>query len=220
MKHKHFVSLLGLLAIAVVGMPSAIAADTSSGFYVGGNVGQSRVKIDTGAIDAAILSTGLVATSATTAQETDIGLKLFAGYRFHPNFAVEGDYFNLGVFTTTTVTTGPAVTLSGTAKNENGFNLDLVGIVPFNDSFSGFARLGVQNSETKISLVGVGPGGTAAFSTSESKTNWKAGLGLQYYFTKSIGARAEWERYRVPNGDGTGGTADVDLFSLGLVVRF
>ena len=216
MKQKHFVSLLGLLAIAAVGMPSAMAADTVTGFYIGGNVGQSRAKIDTAATDAAVLATGLVATSATTARETDTGFKLFAGYRFHPNFAVEGGYFNLGKFTTTTVTTGPALTIAGEIKNDNGFNLDLVGIAPFNDSFSGFARVGLQTSKTTQSAAA----GGVALSTNETKTSYKAGLGLQYDFTKNIGARLEWERYRVPNGDGTGAKADVDLFSLGLVVRF
>lgn len=215
MKKKYFVSLAGLLALIAAGVSSALAADTGTGFYLGGNVGQSRAKIDTAGINAACVAGGF-ATCATTADEHDVGFKLFAGYRFHPNFAVEGGYFNLGKFNFTTVTTGPAATVTGDAKNDNGFNLDLVGIVPFDSSFSGFARVGVQTSKTTVSLAVPG----FAVSTSESKTNWKAGLGLQYDFTKDIGARLEWERYRIPNGDGTGGRADVDLFSLGLVVRF
>ena len=191
----------------------AIAADAGTGFYLGGNVGGSRVKIDTAGIDAAVRAAGAT-TSATTANENDTGFKLFAGYRFHPNFAVEGGYFNLGKFTTTTVTTGPALTVAGEVKNDNGFNLDLVGIVPFNDAFSGFARVGVQNSKTTVSAAAGGVG----VSLSETKTNWKAGLGVQYDFTKNIGARAEWERYRLP--DGAGSRFDADLFSLGLLVRF
>ena len=166
MKQKNFVSLLGLLAIAAVGMSPAMAADTPTGFYIGGNVGQSRVKIDTAGIDAAIRAAGAT-TSATTANENDVGFKLFAGYRFHPNFAVEGGYFNLGKFTTTTVTTGPALRIAGTVKNDNGFNLDLVGIIPFNKAFSGFARGGVQTSKTTVSAAG----GGIALSASETKTN-------------------------------------------------
>ncbi len=213
MKKTLWLSALVILPVAI-GVP-ALAADTGTGFYLGGNVGQSRAKIDTGAISAGCVAAGF-ATCATSADEEDVGFKLFAGYRFHPNFAVEGGYFNLGKFNFTTVTTGPAATVAGEAKNDNGFNLDLVGIVPFDPSFSGFARVGAQTSKTTVSLAVPG----FAFSNSETKTSWKAGLGLQYDFTKDIGARLEWERYRVPNGDGTGGKADVDLFSLGLVVRF
>lgn len=215
MKKALWLSVLVILPVAFGGTLPALAADTGTGFYLGGNVGQSRAKIDTAGIDAGIIALG-AATSATSADEEDVGFKLFAGYRFHPNFAVEGGYFNLGKFNTTTVTTGPPLTIAGEAKNDNGFNLDLVGIVPFDDSFSGFARVGVQTSKTTVSGAAVG----VAVSTSESKTSYKAGLGLQYNFTKNVGARLEWERYRVPDGDGTGGQSDVDLFSLGLVVRF
>ena len=218
---KMKLTALAIFAATYCGTTPTLAADNAStGFYIGGNGGQSRASIDTGSIDAAILATGLVATSNTTAKEHDVGFKLFGGYRFHTNFAVEAGYFNLGKFTFTTVTTGPAATLSGEAKNNNGFFLDLVGIIPFNDAFSGFARVGAQSSQTTLSVVGIGPGGTAAISTSETKTSWKGGVGVQYDFTKNVGIRAEWERYHVPNGDGTGGKADVDLFSGGLVVRF
>ena len=217
MTAKRGVTFLLFLTVAITGTPYAIAADDVTGFYVGGNVGQSRSKIDTASIDAAIRAAG-AATSATTANEHDTGFKLFGGYRLHPNFAVEAGYFNLGKFSFTTITTGPAATLSGSAKNDNGINLDIVGILPFAEGFSGFARLGVQSSKSTVSITGIGPGGTASVSQSETKTNWKAGLGLQYDFNKNIGARAEWERYRVP--DGSGGKANVDLFSVGMLVRF
>ncbi|MDB5809552.1 MAG: OmpA/MotB [Betaproteobacteria bacterium] len=198
----------------------AVAADTANGWYAGGNVGQSRAKVDGAGINAAVLATGTVATAATSTNENDTGFKLFAGYRFHPNFAVEGGYFNLGKFGFTTVTTGPAATLNGTAKSENGFNLDLVGILPLNESFSLLARVGAQTSKTTLSLGGVGPGGTTSISSSQTSGSYKAGLGAQYDFTKSIGARAEWERYRVPGGASGSSKADVDLFSLGVVVKF
>jgi OmpA-OmpF porin, OOP family len=221
MKLKKRLTIIGgAFAITAFSISATMAADTSSGFYIGGNAGQSRAKIDTAGINAAVLATGRVASSATTSDENDTGFKLFGGYRFHPNFAVEAGYFNLGKFGFSTVTTGPAATLAGSAKNDNGFNIDLVGIAPINDVFSLFARVGVQVSKTSISVVGIGPGGTAAVSSDETGTSYKAGLGAQYDFTKSIGARAEWERYRIPGGTSGSGKADIDLFSLGLVVRF
>jgi OOP family OmpA-OmpF porin len=218
MIQKQIVSLLGILAFTLFGTSSAMAADAANGFYIGGNVGQSRAKIDTANIDATVLAAGFT-TSATSANETDVGFKIFGGYRFHPNFAVEAGYFNLGKFGFTTVTT-PAATITGTAKNDNGFNIDIVGIAPLNDAFSLFARVGVQTSQTSLTATGTGGGITVAASSSQTSTSYKAGLGAQYDFTKSIGARAEWERYRLPGGAAGSNKADVDLFSLGMVVRF
>ena len=221
MKPKQIVAMAGAFTVAAsVSMANAAEADVT-GFYIGGNVGSSRAKIDTAGINASVISVFRVASAVTTADESDVGFKLFGGYRFHPNFAVEAGYFNLGKFSATTVTTGPAATGVANVKNENGFNVDLVGIVPINDAFSLFGRVGVQTSKTSIDLAITVPGvGAGAGSTSETSTSYKAGLGAQYDFTKSIGARAEWERYRVPGGASGSSKADVDLFSLGLVVRF
>lgn len=212
----------GLLVVAIVSMllcaPSAIAADPSVGWYVGANVGQSKASIDDGGINQTILSAGFTSVS-TSKDETDTGGKVFVGFRFHPNFAVEAGYFNLGKVSFTSTTT-PAATISGDAKSDNGFNIDLLGIMPVTPDLSLFARVGAQTSKTTLNATGSGGGRTVSASSSETGTNWKAGLGAQYNFTQTIGARAEWERYRLPGG-GTGTShADVDLFSLGLVVRF
>ena len=53
---------------------------------------------------------------------------------------------------------------------------------------------------------------------SKSDTNYKVGLGLPYHFTKSLGMRAEAERYRI--NDAVGNKGDIDLLSIGLVYRF
>jgi OOP family OmpA-OmpF porin len=211
-----------LFSIAALGLgfaSSAMAADEMTGYYVGGNVGQSRTKIDTASFDASVRALG-VATSTTSANQNDTGFKLFGGYRFHPNFAVEAGYFNIGKFTTTTVTTGPGATVVGSAQNNNGFNIDLVAIAPLDAGFSLFGRFCIQTSKTSLSAAGFAASRTAAISSNETSAGYKAGLGAQYDFTKSVGARAEWERYRVPGGGSGVGKADVDLFSLGMVVRF
>lgn len=214
LRNAGYVSMC-LFMLAACG--TATAAEPVTGFYIGGNAGQSRVSVDTAGINATVIAVGGVATAVTTADETDTGFKVFGGYRFHRNFAVEGGYFNLGRFEFTSVTTGPAVTVPGRAKNDNGFNLDVVGIVPFSDNFSLFGRAGVQTSKTSISGA---PAGGFAFSSSETKTSFKGGAGLQFDFTRNFGARLEWERYRVPGGYSLIGKQNVDLFSLGLVLSF
>jgi len=49
---------------------------------------------------------------------------------------------------------------------------------------------------------------------------WSLGLGAQYNLSKSVGLRAEWERYfDVGDADSTG-EMDVDLISAGVVFKF
>ena len=68
MTKKWLVSMLGAAAMAV--SAGAFAQSTTTGFYIGAEVGQ---------------------TSADGADD-DIGFKLLGGYRFHPNIAAEVGY--------------------------------------------------------------------------------------------------------------------------------
>jgi OOP family OmpA-OmpF porin len=55
-------------------------------------------------------------------------------------------------------------------------------------------------------------------SPSKRDVNFKVGLGLQYDFTPKLAMRLEAERYRV--NDAVGNHGDIDLFSVGLILRF
>lgn len=205
---------LGLVGCAVLSIPSAVADD--SGWYIGANIGRSMGDIDDEAINSQLTATG--ATSVTIDEDDrDTAYKLFGGYQYNKNFALEGGYFNLGQlgYTATTI---PAGTLTGEASM-SGLNLDLVGMHPFSEKFSAFGRLGVIYSQTEdtFSSSGFVPVPANA-DPSENAANYKYGVGLQYDFTKSLGMRAEVERYRID--DAVGNNADVDLISIGLVYRF
>jgi len=216
MKSFRTISYAAGCAVMLLASSAANAYDPDTNFYMGGNVGASKVNLDTGAVSTSLIAVGKFTSAATTADQYDTGFKVFGGYRFHPNFAVEVGYFNLGRINFTSVTTGPASTVVGSAKNNDGFNVDLVGILPVKDAFSVFGRVGVQTSKTSISA----PVRGVNFSSSETNTDYKAGLGLQYDFFKEVGARLEWEHFRVPGGFSLIGKQNVDLFSLGVVIRF
>lgn len=199
---------------------SALAASTGvladdTGWYGGVNIGRSHAKIDADAINTGLLGLGFT-NASTSKDENDTGYKIFAGYNFTKNFALEGGYFDLGKFSFNS-TTAPAGTLQGTLK-VSGFNLDAVGILPIQDNFSVFGRVGVQYAETKDSFSGTGAVVVTNPNPKKSETNYKMGLGAGYDFTKTVGLRAEWERYRV--SDGLGDKGDVDLYSLGLRFKF
>lgn len=204
---------LGLAALAAFASPYAVADEP--GWYGGVTVGQSSANIDNGNITRNLLGSGF-ATSSISNDDTDTGYKLFAGYKFNRNFALEGGYFDLGRFSYT-ATTVPAGTLKGNIKLK-GVNLDAVGILPINDKFSAFGRVGVNYAKAKDSFSGTGAVTVLNANPSKSQANYKFGAGLQYDFTSALGMRFEAERYRI--NDAVGSKGDVDLLSVGLVYRF
>ena len=118
---------LGAVSLAVLGASAGgnALAQWAPGAYVGGNVGVTRSDFDAPG-----------GTALTSEDDEERGVKLYGGYRFHPNFAVEGGIFDLGRFDYSAA--GPAGTATGSTRFR-GLNLDLVGIVPFTDRLSGLA---------------------------------------------------------------------------------
>ena len=204
---------LGLVVLAAIASPYAVADDT--GWYGGVNIGQSSAKIDDAHITSNLLGSGF-ATSSISNDDSDTGYKLFAGYKYNKNFAVEGGYFDLGQFGFT-ATTVPAGTLNGNLKLK-GLNLDAVGILPINEKFSAFGRVGMNYAEAKDSFSGSGAVNVLNPNPSKREANLKFGGGLQYDFNQSVGMRAEAERYRI--NDAVGSKGDIDVLSVGLVYRF
>ena len=213
MKFSSASGTLGLLALATFASPFVVASD--AGWYGGINLGQSRAKIDDVRITSGLLGSGFVTTSIVD-DERDSGYKIFGGYQINRNFALEGGYFDLGKFGFT-ATTIPLGSLTGNIK-VRGLNLDLVGILPITEKFSAFGRVGVNYAEAKDAFTGSGFVSVINPNTSKREANRKAGVGLQYAFTDSLGMRAEMERYRI--NDAVGNKGDIDLISLGLVYRF
>jgi OOP family OmpA-OmpF porin len=201
---------LGLVGCVV--MNSAFAADDTF-WYVGGNIGQSRAKID----DARI--TPLLPGATISDDNKGNAFKLLGGYQFNRNFAVEGGYFNLGEFGYT-ATTAPtlAATLNGKIKLQ-GLNLDAVGMLPMGDKFSVFGRVGMQYAQAKDTFTSTGAAPTPANpNPSKNALNYKVGVGAQYDFNRSLGMRVEAERYRID--DAVNNKGDINMYSLGLVYRF
>lgn len=184
-------------------------------WYGGANIGQSQATIDDARIASGLLANGLTAGPINDIHR-DLGFKLYGGYQFNKNFAVEGGYFDLGQFGFNTSTI-PLGTLSGNIRLK-GVNLDAVGILPITDKFSAFGRLGVTHMQTNDTFVGTGAVNVLNPNPSSRDTNLKVGLGLQYALAPALMLRGEIERYRID--DAVGNKGDVDLVSVGLVYRF
>lgn len=205
---------LWLLGFSVMSGHSALAEE--SNWYIGGNLGQSRANIDDERITSKLLGSGLASVSIAD-DNRHTSYKLFGGYQLNRNLALEAGYFNLGQFGYT-ATTVPAGTLTGKIKLK-GLNFDVVGSMPVSEKFSVLGRVGLNYAQAKDDFTSTGavPAPTTP-SPGKSALNYKAGMGLQYNLGKSLGLRAEAERYRID--DAVGNKGDINMFSLGLVYRF
>ena len=205
---------LSLVALAIIASPFALADDV--GWYVGSNLGQSRATIDDARITSNLIGAGFNGVSITDDDRSN-GYKIFGGYQFNKNIALEGGYFNLGSFGYTASTALPVGTLNGRIKLR-GLNLDVVGTLPITERFSAFGRIGANYAQARDSFSGTGAIHVLNPNPSKRDTNLKLGLGLQYNATESLVVRAEVERYRID--DAINNKGDVDVVTVGLLYRF
>jgi OOP family OmpA-OmpF porin len=198
---KNIKALMAAAFISGAVLISIPATAQDAGFYVGGALGQSRLS---GACD------GL----PVACDEKDTAWKLFGGYQFNKYFGLEAGYADLGKASAAGVIAGTAVSAEVKAK---GWEFLGVGTLPFTDKLSGYAKLGLVKWDVdafaSAALVG-------AVSSSDSGTSATYGLGLKYDFTKNVGARMEWQRYSNIGNDATTGQGDVNLYSVGIVIKF
>ena len=143
---------LSLLTLALLASPWALAQDDTS-WYAGVSVGHTRATIDDARILGSLGANGFPDATISDSNN-DTGYKVFGGYRFNRNFALEGSYFDLGKFGYTARST-PANTLTGQMQLR-GVGLDAVLIAPLTERFSVFGKVGAQYSEARDSFSSTG----------------------------------------------------------------
>lgn len=211
-------SRICLFSSLTVGLSiSALGAQSTMGAYAGVSVGESKFNASASELDSS-LSSGGFTTSGSSVDEKDVGWKIFGGYQFNPNLAVEGGYVDLGKLSfKSTVTLPTPGTVSGDIKAKEGVFVDVLGIVPINDMFSLYGKVGAYNIKTEVSA-----NYTAGTSMSDSARNsgYAYGLGGEMKFDDAMSARIEWQRFnKVGDSDKTL-QGDIDLFSVAAVFKF
>ena len=171
------------------------AAAQEPGFYAGISVGQSKFNNQCDGTP-----------SGVTCDENTTTYKLFGGYQFNRNIAVEAGYTDrLG-----------KLEISGFGQRADvtarAFEVLAVPALPLNESFSVYGKIGLYAASSDVSS-------STGVSTSESNTGGTIGLGAAWHFNKNLAARVDWQRYGKVGGD-TVGEADIDTFNIGLLYRF
>lgn len=218
MKAKSAKILLGaVLIVGPVAVAQAQGLKMDYGWYAGISIGGSQERIS----DSALTVSGATA-STLNKDETGTGFKVFGGYQFNRNFALEGGYIDFGKFRATRTVTAPAA-LAGSATADlrsTGWGLDAVGILPLQSGFSLFGKLGAIYTTTDTSLATTGGIVAGGGSAKRRDWDWKWGFGASYDFGNKMSLRLEFEDYNdVPN-DNVMGKADLRMWSLGLIHRY
>lgn len=158
----------------------AMGAAQAAGFYAGANLGVPDWHGSVGGIDG---------------DSHGVAGKLYGGYSFTPNFALEAGAARLG----------HESDANGQVR-AHGVFLDAVGAWPLAPDWSLLGRVGLAHGRF------TGPGGDS------SDTGLKLGAGVQYQITPTMALRTEYEQYRFH--DVFGAHADVGQVTAGLKLDF
>jgi len=231
--------VFSMVAGLVLGGAAPAVHAQGPGFYLGAGYGITSV--DTSNME---IAEGMVAADPTydpypsvNADTEDTGWKIYLGYQFNDYFAVEVEYADLGSYhgsyeaTFTDPYYGEYGFENGTFHGSaDGYGVSAVGLLPLNDRFELFGKVGVFKWKAKggsdwygtsyydHDTVSVAQYGEYNFEGSESGsddgTDLMFGAGAKWHINDRFALRAEWERFTKVYD------YDVDFFSLNLEASF
>src|SRR5262245_4770791 len=206
---------IAVVAAALLSAGAVRAADEATYLYGAVGVVRTDPGIDQAAADAALLGLGATEFSSKL-DRWDSGWKIMVGWMPNRYVALEGGFTALGTATYNAQFT------NGQAKAEfrsGGILFDALGLVPVSDSFSFFGKVGIIAANVVTNSSVTPPGGVAS-TTNASARMFKPnfGAGAIYDFTTNASVRLEVERF-MHLGNETTGVSNVDMISLGFVLR-
>jgi opacity protein-like surface antigen len=228
---------IALLAVAASLLPAVAVAQAkvfNRHAYVGVGLGQGQGNVFNGNLSPAWMEQqvaqsqglppgALAGTLGRSTHETDIGGKVFAGYRFHQYGAIEAGYSNLTLsryFKFDYQGAGPLMgtTLNGQYKADAWW-IGLVGMLPIpaHPALSFYGKAGAAYTTARFDVTSSG----IPYQSNAKAYKWTPllAVGAQYDFTPSWGARLEYESYgRIGDADTTG-QVDARLVSLDVLYK-
>lgn len=198
MKTMRWLAAAGAIAAAAVAGP-VLAQER--GLYLGGSVGAAEYRNACNAF-----------APGDACDDIDTGFRVFAGYQFNRNAALEIAYVDLGVAKAEGTVLGVP-----TSAREDGTGFDLTGVIslPLAGGLSVFGRLGIYYMRSQVDINSGG-----AVSRSDAwNGGFTYGAGISFDLWR-LGLRAEWQRYDSAVGGGFAAEDDVNFYSVGALFRF
>jgi OOP family OmpA-OmpF porin len=166
--------LLAAAASCALMMP-AHAGPADAGWRIGGAVLFSEYALDNNTID-----------------DSSIGFKGYAQYRFGNYFGIEGSFLTSGEFDEDTTPSAPGGKATVTAT---GFSIDVVGYLPLaTENFQMFGKAGYYNLDQDLEIDG-GNG------TTRSADGLTGGIGAEFTVAENLAIRLEGDWYDLDSAD-------------------
>ena len=204
------------IAALVLTLSSGLAAAQSAdkaGWYAGLDLGRSRLGMSGADIDGALANQGVGGSSSVDRSDTGFGIN--GGYRFNRNFAVEAGWARLGDFS---YSSNPGSdTIDGKFK-ANALSLAGLGIYPLTPNWSVYGKAGLARTSVDLEASSE-TGATAVSNQSHAGVGWLLGAGLTYDFSGGLFTKLGWDHY-ASVGDAATGQSAIDMYSLGVGMRF
>jgi OOP family OmpA-OmpF porin len=206
-----------IVAATVVGLSSLVmlsnasAIESVNGLYLGAQGGWGNIH-----------QQALDGDSATNA-DTGIAGRLFAGFKFNQNFALESGYTKFSNMNTSATSTTGLVTDSATATIKS-YALDLVvkGILPLQNGLDLYGKIGgaylneVGNASETLSGPGFSITGTGQKTADAIYPTY--GAGVSYTFNPNLTGDVSWMHIqKIGDNDFLGNT---DFVGVGLTYNF
>ena len=187
------------VTVTTLGLTAIPSVTHAMDWYGGLSLGQARHEATGGDLLGAGF-TGAPVDGNHSGGKAFVGMMLWDKY-----VGAEFGYVNLGQ------ATAESGSVRATSKSK-GYTAALAGLIPFTDQFGLLLKLGFYGAQTDLTTSGAG----APPSSHGSDLNPFGGMGVQYDFSKSLGARVEVERYNA----GSLGSPYINLISAGVIYRF
>lgn len=191
-------------AVPALLLAATVHADTGARWYGGLEYGSTELDDNTGPTANQFVS--LLGGAVTVTQDSSVGIgRIFLGYRFTEQVALEGGYFKsnkASIRVAGVAGGGGAYTARGDVEFD-GFDISGVWFPMANKMGDAglFLKAGVHHSNTEASFSITGAGGTVSASGDESGTGTLFGIGYDWKFTDQAFARIAATRYLNVGGE-------------------
>ena len=155
-----------------------------------------------------------VQTAASSAPLADQALHLKLGYKYSRYLAVESEFVD-GARANGDLFSSPG-NLTSAFRSPATYGVDTIATLPL-WRFSFYGRMGAYRGDPRSAF---GSYSTSLLADTSNRSRWRYGLGMRYDFTKSLGVRAEMERYSLMGGSSFNNEPESEQISLGVSWRF
>lgn len=185
-----------LLLAALLAGCASMAQAAEPGLYLGAGIGQAGIEVEGNDPD----------TGEVNFDGNDVGYKIYGGFRFVDWFGVEAAWNDFGKADDSTDVAGVPIE---TEFETDGFDVNLVGMIPVGERFDIFGKVGYFMWDAE--------GRSTAFPGGSVKTDGEDltyGVGLQGFLLPNFGLRAEYQVYDVDGID------DAWFLNASAILRF